>query len=389
MVRPRTTPWSYGGLSLSTLSSANFFVLMALENNAAMVTTMEPLTLSQTSFTAAMIARMTGSFVESAQSRSTLLTLSIVLSWNGRFFTSSSLKAIGLCLQLGHPPEDTCPNPVSVDDFVILHVNGVHSVLVQFCDCSTSLERPIQLLRSRLFPASTIYPQTAATFELLKLFQLLSFMSKISAVEFYQTLVRLTDNTGLVDIPDRYRVFLRMVREWRHVKLLKRAARGHDPGGAAMTLPGECAVICPACPYPDINLPSDWADAPTDQQWLYSLFVGLDANFRLKRLKVSSNDHDPGLNHGFSYFVEDTAFKNYLDRYGTLLSEDVSTCSDYDAIKSASIRGGKGVDASGVGKTECARHDMKRPISVGDLQKGERYVNATVTKLKQIPIKLN
>jgi hypothetical protein len=50
----------------------------------------------------------------------------------------------------------------------------------------------------------------------------------------------------------------------------------------------------------------------------------------------------------------------------------VSMCNNHDAIKSASARGGKGIDASGGGTVECSRHDMKRPISFGDLQKGER-----------------
>ncbi|KAG6835455.1 hypothetical protein H0H93_001323 [Arthromyces matolae] len=342
------------------------------ENNAARASTTDPSQLKPMAYIGAVIASI---FCQDCTlNKHTDHPLHRIDNWNGQFFTFSSLKAIGHYIQLGHPSGVSCSNPF-LSDLVVLHVNGIHSVLVYFCDCSTALDRPIQLLRSRLFPATTIYPQTAATFELLKSFHLLSFMSKISAFEFYQTLVRLTDNTGVMEIPDRYRVFLRMIREWRHIKLLKRAARGHDAAGVAGTLPGECAVICPACPYPGINLPADWASASPDRQWLYSLFVGIDANFRLKRLKVSNEEHDPGLNHGFSYFVEETSFKNYLNRYGTLIADDVSTCSDHDAIKSASIRGGKGIDASGVGKTECARHDMKRPMSVGDLQKGERYVN--------------
>lgn len=41
--------------------------------------------------------------------------------------------------------------------------------------------------------------------------------------------------------------------------------------------------------------------------------------------------------------------------------------------------GGKGTATSGVGTVECIRHDMKRSASVGDLQKGERYVFATLS----------
>lgn len=58
-----------------------------------------------------------------------------------------------------------------------------------------------QLLRARLYPATISQPKTAATFDVLKTFQLLSFMSKVSAYEFYHSLARLTDNTGTISPP--------------------------------------------------------------------------------------------------------------------------------------------------------------------------------------------
>lgn len=57
-----------------------------------------------------------------------------------------------------------------------------------------------------------------------------------------------------------------MTRQWRHVRMLKRAGRGHDPQGIAKTKPGECALLCPACPQPGWNLPPDWADAPEEKK---------------------------------------------------------------------------------------------------------------------------
>jgi len=71
--------------------------------------------------------------------------------------------------------------------------------------------------------------------------------------------------------------------------------------------------------------------------------------------------------------VEHNKFKSYLQTYGEKIPDDKSTCNNHDAIKSASSRGGKGTAVSGLGTIECSRHDMKRPIAVGDLQKGERY----------------
>jgi hypothetical protein len=57
-----------------------------------------------------------------------------------------------------------------------------------------------------------------------------------------------------------------MVREWRHLKMLKRSGRGHDPAGVKNTQEGECAVLCPACPQPGKNMPSGWEAAPPEQR---------------------------------------------------------------------------------------------------------------------------
>lgn len=38
----------------------------------------------------------------------------------------------------------------------------------------------------------------------------------------------------------------------------------------------------------------------------------MDADFRMKRKDVSSDDADPGLNNGCAYFVEEKAYKRWL-----------------------------------------------------------------------------
>lgn len=55
-----------------------------------------------------------------------------------------------------------------------------------------------------------------------------------------------------------------MVREWRHVKMAKRAGRGHCAGGIEGTPPGGLAVQCPACPIPGVNLPKNWEAEPPE-----------------------------------------------------------------------------------------------------------------------------
>jgi hypothetical protein len=63
-------------------------------------------------------------------------------------------------------------------------------------------------------------------------------------------------------VKDRYKSFLRMMRQWRHMVMLKRGGRGNDgERTVSETKPGELAVECPACPRPGINLPDDWGEA--------------------------------------------------------------------------------------------------------------------------------
>jgi hypothetical protein len=112
----------------------------------------------------------------------------------------------------------------------------------------------------------------------------------------------------------------------------------------------------------------------TKDRWLNMLFLAINANFRLKQLNVSDNLRDPRLNHGYAYLIDEEKFKDYLAKYEDQVPNDVSKCNNHDAIKSASMRRGKGTAAMGVGTIECSRHDMKRPVSVSGLQKGERCI---------------
>ncbi|KAG0700258.1 hypothetical protein DFH29DRAFT_807820, partial [Suillus ampliporus] len=119
--------------------------------------------------------------------------------WNGTSFQVTTLKALGVHFQLGHPIGIRCINPKSAsnNDFVILDCNGVHEVRLDFCGCESAQPHITQLLRVRLFPSTTTDPKSAATFRVLEYFQMLSFESKASVWEFYNTVAHLTDNTGI------------------------------------------------------------------------------------------------------------------------------------------------------------------------------------------------
>ena len=63
-----------------------------------------------------------------------------------------------------------------------------------------------------------------------------------------------------------------MMREWRHVRLLKRMGRGHSVSGVRGTQEGELAVLCPACPIPNVNLPPDWRTMPDQYVVKFSFY---------------------------------------------------------------------------------------------------------------------
>ncbi|KAG1857820.1 hypothetical protein F4604DRAFT_1882980 [Suillus subluteus] len=290
-----------------------------------------------------------------------------VEEWCSTFFVRVSLKLLGLRIQLGHNPGETCynPEPAASDDFVVIDVHGIHEIGLDFCGCETAQIHHKQLIRARWFPATTLNPQTATTFALMEFFHLLTFESKVSAYEFYHSITRRTDNTGTTPIRDRYSAFMRMVRQWRHLKMLN---------GVDATSAGECAILCPVCPHPGKNLPEGWEDASHDIRWKYALFLAIDANFRLKRKLVSSDNVDPSLNTGSCYFVEENAYKQYLSERGCEPQEK-SSCVSHNAVNMADTKSSRGLAAMGVGTVDCVRHDMKLPNGVGDLQKGERYLN--------------
>lgn len=160
-----------------------------------------------------------------------------------------------------------CPLPVPCHrDFRVLHTNGIHDVAISYCGCPRALPPHIQLLRRGLYPASQVSARTCVTFTLLRLIHLLSLTSKISMYDFYRALERLTNNCGTNVPKSRYRPLLRVGLQWRHLKMLKRAGRGHDEAGVGATKDGELAVLCPSCPHPGINLPEDWSEAPKEQK---------------------------------------------------------------------------------------------------------------------------
>ncbi|KAK6980521.1 CxC2 domain-containing protein [Favolaschia claudopus] len=303
--------------------------------------------------------------------------LHILKEWNGRFWEQRSLADIDLVYQLGHAGFP-CPFPDVARNMVVIDAPVIHQIRIAFCKCSKSdcADNLEQLLRNAWYPATVTDPGTCATFRTLEAFRLFSVVGNINVRDFVTSLERMTDATaasGMTWIPDRYKQFHRMARQWAFLWRLLRAGRGHDKLGVEATRLGECSVTCWACPHDGRNLPEGWREVDPKFQFLYMLLLAVDANFRLKNRMRANELEDPSLGPGWGYWVEPETYKEHLTHY--VNEKDISTCIAFAALLQKDTRMTTGLRVSGVGGCVCARHECMRPNGLGDLQKGERYSN--------------
>lgn len=141
---------------------------------------------------------------------------------------------------------------------VVVDISGVHQLRVRPCRCEFHGSTPIfdQFLLSGLYPASTDKTRTVFTFRVLNDYHLDNLESKSTASKYYEKLRRLTSNLFPHTVPDRYRELMGAARQWRDLKLRQRAGMAYDRVDAIS--PGSLVLFCPACPQPNVNLPTDW-----------------------------------------------------------------------------------------------------------------------------------
>ncbi|KAG2003598.1 hypothetical protein CC2G_004190 [Coprinopsis cinerea AmutBmut pab1-1] len=271
--------------------------------------------------------------------------------------------------------ESSCDNPLQgPKGFTVFDVTGVHIVNIDYCDCALpplGIDKRSQLLRSRLFPATLSRPQTAFTFEMLDHYHQLSLQGKVTLYDYYHTIVKRSDLLELTSTPSRSNDFHRTFRLWRLLLMLKRAGRGNIANGVFETKEGDLVIECPACPHPGKNLPNTWREAGP-LLFLYTLFLAVDANFKLKGKERGLTDME--LMPGWAYFVEESKYQTHLNGYVT--EAEINTCqSEHDAVVRAAVRCTPGYNVTGAALVICSRHGLVRRNGAGDLQKGERYCN--------------
>ncbi|KAF8235533.1 hypothetical protein L208DRAFT_1256802, partial [Tricholoma matsutake] len=309
--------------------------------------------------------------------------LHIIEEWKNGFFQWTTLQNLGLCMQLGHQLQSSCPfRHQGHKDFVVLHINGIHSINVDFCGCDGVPAPREQLLEVGWWPSTPLKPQSAASMAVLWSFHILNLQGQIAPTDFYRALEQMMVGNGLSDVPDCLPQWMIMVREWRHIKMAKCAGRGQDPMGIEGTSQGSLSIPCHACPIPHINIPERWEDTPPEKRWLYALILSQDANFKQKAWLCSDNAKDPPLGPGWGTFVENSAYPQHIAQYTD--QEEISHCVGFAALWYANSKKSKGLQVTGVRSVSCARQGMYRPNGMGDLQKGEQYIIIVIVHFSSV-----
>ncbi|KAH6911905.1 hypothetical protein BKA70DRAFT_1370410 [Coprinopsis sp. MPI-PUGE-AT-0042] len=251
---------------------------------------------------------------------------------------------------------------------VVVHTNGIHHVVTQFCQCDDAPEDDIQLLRMGLYPSTHRDVRTAFTFELLDYYLLDTLECYTSSLHFYTKIRRVTNEVFPKSAPDRYREGLRCGRQWRRLKELKRNGCSHSN---VSKTEGSMALFCAACPQDGKNLKPGWRNDP--EQWKYTVSLVADGNFSLIHRATQTSKDDVWLKSGESFMVE-------KDRYAAHIASSKEpkqkpTCNEHRAIEDRYKVHNKGCDVTGVGAFACSRHGAFVPSSVVDFQKGERQMN--------------
>ena len=125
--------------------------------------------------------------------------------WKNEFFQQTTLQSLGLRVQLGHQPCQSCPFRVQAHkDFVVIHINGIHTISLDFCSCPNSPTPPEQLLEVGWWPSTPLEPQSAASMAVLRSFHAWNLQGQLSPTDFYRGLEQMTCGDGLLNVPVRY-----------------------------------------------------------------------------------------------------------------------------------------------------------------------------------------
>lgn len=86
---------------------------------------------------------------------------------------------------------------------VVMDTDAIHTISYRYCGCDKSdhANNLQQLLRNNWYPATTVDPETCATFASLETFRVLNVVGNINVHDFVGTMERQTDPCQLEKVP--------------------------------------------------------------------------------------------------------------------------------------------------------------------------------------------
>ncbi|PPR08061.1 hypothetical protein CVT24_010959 [Panaeolus cyanescens] len=264
------------------------------------------------------------------------------------------------------------------DAIRIVHTNGIHMLHLMTCTCSSDKKSVVlDLVASRLMPASFTKIQTVFSIPLLEQARICNLELKSSAYQFYAMICRITEPIAPHLVPNLYHEFRRMMRIWRWMKKLRWAGFGHR-GDAQKATDGEIANFCSTCPQPGINLPPDW-ESDADNPIYRRSFVA-DGNFKADHIKQKTKDVP--LYDGAGMMPNSEHYQQFLENAEERLTK--APCENsFKAVITAMIAS-KSCDRTGVVGIACARHGCYCPNGLVDLFKGEQQKNVDYAFLRSL-----
>ncbi|KIY49878.1 hypothetical protein FISHEDRAFT_72506 [Fistulina hepatica ATCC 64428] len=261
----------------------------------------------------------------------------------------------GYAHSLGHKG-DFCPHPSNAIQTIVVHVNGIHGTLLQYCECR-GVDCCNQLLHSCLFPASCSDPKTVFTFNILKDFAIDHVESKVSAYGYIESLRRKTDNALAGEVQRCYDQLLRITHIWNYVTVYKRSGQYHGIDSLyPVQLKGDLCIHCTTCPENGLNLTPGDKDTPPEFRHLLTRQRTLDGNFhnnRYTKNKGNNGNRDLCFTDGKGFFPATTDYHEYMERNKNKKPEK-STCVSLNAVNKQKQSKFKGMDPTGVVNTQCS-----------------------------------
>ncbi|KAJ7664648.1 hypothetical protein DFH06DRAFT_1392447 [Mycena polygramma] len=287
------------------------------------------------------------------------------------FFIRHDISKLEHVIQLGHNG-GTCPSPCGEQLFTVVDTNGIHSTRLAFCGCHELPPNKVkQLMRSRLFPATTRDPETAFTINMLKDFQLHNLESKKAAYDYLGAIRRLSDNAFTADVANPYAAFLRVVRVFNYLTLKKRAGQFHGIDAILWhRRSGNLLVWCPACPEPGFNSDPNCPKTPRHMRHLNQSQRTLDGNFQCNQFNKNTDPDDVSLCEGKGYFPLDSEYRAYIERIPP--TKEKSNCNYLKAVNKQDKKKFKNMAITGTVNCQCSHVFI---LSCVDLYHGERFGN--------------